>query len=189
MRYRDGRMGELDIDRWLGEADEVDRRLLSRVIGPVLDIGCGPGRHVEALAQDATEVLGMDLSPEFVAVAQGYGRPVLLRSVFDPVPGGCRWGSALLLDGSIGIGGDPIALLRRVAHLLVAGGRTLVETSAPTEPSDVAYLVIESEDSAGAWFKWATLSASDAARAAGASGLRVTETWEDSGRWFTQLEK
>jgi SAM-dependent methyltransferase len=189
LRYRDGRVGELDIDRWLGAADDVDRRLISRASGPVLDIGCGPGRHVEALEQRSTEVLGMDLSREFVAVAQSCGRPVIMQSVFDPVPGGSRWASALLLDGSIGIGGDPIALLRRVSDLLLSGGRVLVETGAPSEASEMSELVLESDDAAGEWFSWATLSASDAAMVAHASGLQITESWEDSGRWFSQLDK
>jgi len=189
LRYRDGRVRELNIDRWLGEADDVDRRLLSRVTGPVLDIGCGPGRHVEALELGSTEALGMDVSQEFVTLAQGYGRRVILQSVFDPVPGGSRWASALLLDGSIGIGGNPIALLRRAADLLLSGGRVLVETTAPTQASEVTYLDIESEEVAWASFQWATLSASDAAWVADVSGFHVTETWEDSGRWFCQLDK
>jgi SAM-dependent methyltransferase len=189
LRTVHGRVTELNVDRWLSEADDADLRLLDRAIGPVLDVGCGPGRHVEALSQRGTEVLGMDLSPEFVAVAQGCGRPVHLQSVFDPIPGGPRWRCALLLDGSIGVGGDPEALLRRVADLLEPHGQALVETGAPTEPSEPMDLFIESPSDVGTWFAWATLSAVDAASVAQATGFRLSDLWEDSGRWFAQLDK
>lgn len=35
----------------------------------VLDVGCGPGRHAQALAARGIAVHGVDLSPEFVALA------------------------------------------------------------------------------------------------------------------------
>ena len=43
------------------------------------------------------------------------------------MPGAGRYAGALLLDGNIGIGGDPVALLRRVARLLAPGGAVVVE--------------------------------------------------------------
>jgi cyclopropane fatty-acyl-phospholipid synthase-like methyltransferase len=36
----------------------------------VLDVGCGPGRHALALARRGIEVVGVDLSPDFVALAR-----------------------------------------------------------------------------------------------------------------------
>ncbi len=36
----------------------------------VLDVGCGPGRHSLALARRGFEVVGVDLSPDFVALAR-----------------------------------------------------------------------------------------------------------------------
>ena len=36
----------------------------------VLDAGCGPGRHSLALAALGFEVVGIDLSPDFVALAR-----------------------------------------------------------------------------------------------------------------------
>jgi SAM-dependent methyltransferase len=189
VRLFDGRLQDLNVERWMADPDEVDHRILDRTRGPVLDVGCGPGRHVEALALRGTEVLGLDLSADFVAMAQRDQRPVLLQSVFDPVPGGSRWRCALILDGSIGIGGDPGMLLRRVGHLLTSGGRVLVETGTPDEPTETLSLCIESETGEGNVFDWATLSASDAAPVAARSGFDLTDLWEDAGRWFVQLEK
>jgi SAM-dependent methyltransferase len=36
----------------------------------VLDVGCGPGRHSLALARRGFEVVGVDLSPDFIALAR-----------------------------------------------------------------------------------------------------------------------
>src|SRR5271154_7146081 len=62
IRFHEGACRDLDIERWLAEADDVDHRLLERVQGPVIDIGCGPGRHVEALTTRQVDALGIDLS-------------------------------------------------------------------------------------------------------------------------------
>ena len=101
----DGRRIPLHPARWLGPPCPVDEAIAAAAVGPVLDIGCGPGRLLDSLALHGTEAMGIDLSPAAVALARGRGRNVRLGSVFDAVPGG--WATALLLDGSVGIGGDP----------------------------------------------------------------------------------
>ena len=189
VKLSNGSVRELEVDRWLNDADAVDLRILERVCGPVLDVGCGPGRHVEALTRREIQVLGMDLTPDFVAAARGSQRPVILHSVFDPVPGGAKWNWVLMLDGSIGIGGDPVALLRRVGCLLASGGQGLVETEPPEQRSERLTMVIQSETSRDSWFDWATVSASDVARVARAAHFGLADHWEDSGRWFAQLDK
>jgi SAM-dependent methyltransferase len=189
IRFDGGASRELDIDRWLAEADDVDHRLLDRAGGPVIDIGCGPGRHVEALAMRSTEALGIDLSDDFVALAQARDRRVLLRSVFDRLPREAGWQSALLLDGSIGIGGDPAALLTRVSDLLANGGRALIETAGPEGTSDRLTMSLESHDGVDCWFDWATLAASDVGPLARLTSFELADQWQDGDRWFAQLDK
>ena len=53
LRQADGRLVRLEVDRWLAPADAVDRVVVSRSVSPVLDVGCGPGRIVAALAEQA----------------------------------------------------------------------------------------------------------------------------------------
>jgi SAM-dependent methyltransferase len=102
---------------------------LAAASGPVLDIGCGRGRYVHAAILGGHLALGIDVSETAVRIAQRHGLPVLCRSVFQELPGEGTWGTALLLDGNIGIGRDPVALLRRCAQLVRDGdGRILVET-------------------------------------------------------------
>ncbi len=110
-----------DLERWCGEADAVDLALLARAEGPVIDVGCGPGRLVVELARQGRSALGVDVSSAAVRLTTAAGGAAVRRSVFDPVPGEGRWGAALLADGNVGIGGDPVALLRRCRALVRAG--------------------------------------------------------------------
>ena len=116
----------LHVGAWLAMS-AADEMLASRCEAPVLDIGCGPGRFVEALGARGIPVLGVDVSRAAVAQTAGRGVPALLRDVYDRLPGEGRWGTVLLADGNIGVGGDPLTLLRRCAELLRPGGIALVE--------------------------------------------------------------
>ena len=78
-----------------------------------LDVGCGPGRLARALLAAGIACTGVDVAPAAVALARARGAEVLHASVHDPVLDGTRWSTVLLADGNIGIGGDPVALLRR----------------------------------------------------------------------------
>ncbi|MDQ6797207.1 MAG: class I SAM-dependent methyltransferase, partial [Actinomycetota bacterium] len=77
LRLRDERGDAVGGDwRWLGPADSEDERLLDRAVGPVLDIGCGPGRHLLALARRGVEATGIDVTPAAVRVARSRGASV-----------------------------------------------------------------------------------------------------------------
>ena len=106
------------LQRWLGPLTAADTAVLDRTRGPVLDVGCGPGRHVLALARRGRLALGVDVAPAAVRVARLRGAPAIEACVFERIPGAGTWGSALLLDGNIGIGGAPVALLARLRELL-----------------------------------------------------------------------
>ena len=82
-----GRARALPVDVWLGRAGAVDERVLDRARGPVLDVGCGPGRHVHALARRGVLGVGVDVSPAAVALARRAGATVLEASIFDRLPG------------------------------------------------------------------------------------------------------
>ena len=143
LRTVDGRTLEWDVDRWMAPADHVDESLLDRTIGPVLDVGCGPGRHVSSLLSRGVEALGIDTSPTAVRLARRRGAPVAHQSIFDAVPDTGRWRCGLLLDGSIGIGGNPESLLRRVSGVLSKRGRLLVETVHPQQASEDLHVRVE----------------------------------------------
>ncbi len=186
LRSDDGTTIELEVHRWHGDIDEVERALLLSLPAPVLDIGCGPGRVAAALAEAGRIALGIDAEPSAVAVALGRGAPALERSVFDPLPGEGRWRSALLLDGNIGIGGDPVRLLSRVAELLAPGGCVVAEVLSPHFSTE--RLTVRVEDpggaAAGPWFPWARVAAFDFAGLAREAGLQPAGAKSLGGRWF-----
>ena len=117
---------ELDFDKWSDDADDIDHSLLRDARGPILDIGCGPGRMVRAAGRLGLVALGLDVSPEVVAMARRGGVAVALGSVFERVPAEGLWGTALLIDGNVGIGGDVAALLVRCRDILAPSGVLIV---------------------------------------------------------------
>jgi SAM-dependent methyltransferase len=187
LRRTDGWLLPLDVERWCAPPDAADRTLLHRCRGPVLDIGCGPGRLVAELAADGVPVLGLDVSPAAVAHTQRSGGPVLCRSVFEPLPAEGRWGTALLADGNIGIGGDPCALLRRVRRLVAPGGWLLAEAAPYDVDERLTVRVEDAHGRRGGDFPWARLGASALAAAAAATGWVVEEEWSAAGRRFLTL--
>jgi SAM-dependent methyltransferase len=179
---------DYDLGRWMADADDVDRALLASERGPVIDIGCGPGRMVQAAMGLGLVALGVDVSHAAVTVARRAGLPVLTRSVFDRLPREGRWGTALLLDGNIGIGGDPAALLRRCAELLGRRGSVIVEVQADDAADDtfVAH-VVDDDGRTSSSFPWAEVGSRALARHATAAGLVVDQTWRVDGRAFCRL--
>jgi SAM-dependent methyltransferase len=187
MRTADGRRLPLQIHRWCGRPDAADEALLQRSHGPVLDVGCGPGRLTIALNERGVPALGVDISRAAIDLVRQAGAPALHRSVFDPLPGLGRWTTVLLADGNIGIGGLPARLLRRCAQLLAPNGRILIEA----EPGDVDERVsawLEHPDGRrGPVFPWAHLGTAAVLAAAAAANLRVVEQWDEAGRAFVAV--
>jgi SAM-dependent methyltransferase len=176
----------LAVDRWRTDADEVEHALLAGVPDPVLDVGCGPGRIVAALAAVGRLALGVDPSPAAIDEAGRRRAPALRRSVFDPLPGERRWGTVLLLDGNVGIGGDPVALLARAAGLVRPGGLVVAEVEPPGAPTRALTVRVESGDGTGPWFPWARVSADGFGGLAARAGLRAEDAGEAAGRWFAR---
>ncbi|GAA5149709.1 hypothetical protein GCM10023340_25460 [Nocardioides marinquilinus] len=115
-----------------------DDAILDLCCGPTLHVGCGPGGLVAELTRRGHVALGIDVSPAAVVSTVDRGGSALRRDVFADVPGQGRWHTALLTDGSLAIGDDPEALLRRVRRLLDPRGRCVVEVGPGTDPDDLA---------------------------------------------------
>ncbi len=199
LRTRGGVAIALEVRRWRADPDGVELALVEGLAEPVLDIGCGPGRIVAALGAAGRLAMGVDTSPVAVTEARRRGASVLKRSIFDHLPGEGRWGSAVLLDGNIGIGGTPVVLLRRVRGLLRPGGQAVVEVEPPGTASEALIVRVEKEGAPGGapagagdvgpWFPWARVGADDFAALATDAGLVPAGFTVADDRWFARAAK
>jgi SAM-dependent methyltransferase len=189
LRSEDGHAERLPIERWVEPADAGDAAILADVQGPVLDIGCGPGRHVAALLASGVEALGVDLSPIAVRVTRERGGDAVPGSVFAHVPRAGGWRTALLLDGNIGIGGDPASLLRRVRELLAPGGVAVVELDPPGVRTERTRVRLEAPGLVSEWFPWARAGVDGFGVLAEAAGLVPAPLRQAGNRWYAHLRR
>jgi len=174
---------------WLRPASHADRLLLDHCRGATLDIGCGPGRMSAHLALRGHAVLGVDIVHEAVEQSRRRGVPAIRRNVFHPMPGEGDWDTVLLADGNIGIGGDPLALLRRSRELLAADGRVVCDLADPGTGLSVHAARIVTLGRKSASFPWAKVGPDAVESLAHTAGLDVQEVDERDGRWFTVLTR
>jgi hypothetical protein len=131
--------------------DEVfDEAVTQMCTGPAIELGCGPRRLVAKLIRRGIPALGIDRSAKAIRPAGRGGAPALLGDVVEPSPasgwgyspaergphplvGACPqpgmglWRTVLLVDGNVGLGGDPRRILARAAELLSRGGLCVAE--------------------------------------------------------------
>lgn len=190
LRRADGWLLPLELERWCAAADAADLEVLRRCEGAVLDVGCGPGRLVAALGARGRRVLGIDVSDAAVARTVALGGQALRRSVFESLPGEGRWGTALLIDGNIGIGGDPTALLARTRQLLAPGGLLIAETvTEPDLDERVRVHVTDARGAVGDPFPWARLGTPALLRYADRADWTRVDQWTAGGRSFVALRR
>ena len=99
-------------------------------VGPVLDLGCGSGRHLEVLRHTNPQAFGMDLSRALLALAPTELRPHLLRGDIRTLPvqagtltGACLWFTPFgYFDDD-----QNLALLQGLARCLHPGGVLLLD--------------------------------------------------------------
>lgn len=118
-----------------GTEQEVDFLVGALDLRPgmrVLDVGCGPGRHAIALAGRGIEVHGVDLSPEFIALARAAAgdlpatfevldvRDLAFQHEFDAAICLCQGGFGLLG------GEEDEAIVVKIAHAVRPGGGVAV---------------------------------------------------------------
>ncbi|HEY7593934.1 MAG TPA: class I SAM-dependent methyltransferase [Actinophytocola sp.] len=179
----------LPVARWRAEPSPGDELMLRHCTGPTLDIGCGPGRLAAALLERGVPALGTDISPVAVRLARAAGAVAVRRDVFDRQPAEGRWRHALLADGNIGIGGDPVRLLGRVRELLGRGGSVLVELDPPGGGLRHGPVRVATDSTGGRWFRWAWLGADMVGEIATAAAMDVGWVRGAGGRWFAELTK
>lgn len=180
----------LAVDRWASRASIDDQALIiDHCAGPTIDLGCGPGRLVQALRERGLDSLGVDNSTEAVRLARSRGIPVLHRDVFRPMPYEGRWAHALLADGNVGIGGRPFSLLHRVWAMLAAGGVLHVELDEPGTGVVHTWRQLRVDGEVGRRFAWALVGVDAIAQLAQRAGFAHTDSLVHGGRHVAMLTK
>jgi SAM-dependent methyltransferase len=184
--HSDGTVVALTVERWRGVAAADDAWLLDRCTGPVLDLGCGPGRLVAALAARGVPVLGVDVSVAAQRQCRRRRAPMVRRDLFDRLPAEGCWDHVLLADGNVGIGGDPLRLLRRAAELVRPGGTVMVETDPRPDVLWCGTARVRTPAGTGGPLPWACVGAGALDALADAAGLARTAT-RTGPRSFVEL--
>lgn len=180
---------DLDVGRWSGEADDVDLLVVSRCEPPVVDLGCGPGRMVVALLQSGRSALGVDMSAVAVGTSMSRGGLALHRKISERLPAEGRWGTALLVDSNVGMGGDVAALLRRCCDLVGPGGLIICEVDPVRDRHEVHLVVLAEGNVRSTPLLWSRIGASALTEVAAALDLLVAEEWSAGGRVFVTLRR
>ncbi len=184
-----GQEMRVGVTGWLEPASLADDILLAHCTRNTLDVGCGPGRLSAALNESGVSALGIDVSATAVEMARQRGATALRRDVFASVPGQGRWPSLLLADGNIGIGGDPVALLRRVETMLAPAGRAVVEVDPPGAGVSCRMIRLEVDEMVSSWFPWARVAADSIGDLAEQAGLALTGLDQRGDRWVALLDR
>ncbi len=184
----DGRVKTFAAHRWAGPASLADVALfVDPCTGPTLDVGCGPGRLTAAIARKGVRALGVDISAEAVRLTVERGGAAVHQDVFDELPTRDHWHHVLLADGNIGLGGDPVRLLRRLQRVLAPGGTMLVEVAGPGVSGSRERVHLRVHGRASEPFVWATVGLDDVARVAARAGLLVHRMSRAGGRFVATL--
>ena len=177
----------LDVSRWSGPADAVDMLVVARCEPPVIDLGCGPGRMVRALTESGRAALGVDMSSVAVGLSMARGGPALRRRIDEPLPAEGRWGTALLMDTNVGLGGDVVALLARCTRLIAPGGLIICEVDPVATRHEVHTLVLRTPDATSSPLAWSRIGVSALLQAAAPLDLLLVEEWMSGERAFVSL--
>jgi SAM-dependent methyltransferase len=106
--------------------DVLDLRTGSRV----LDVGCGPGRHATLLAGHGIDVVGVDISEDFLRLARAAapGARGFVRADARALPCAAAFDAAIsLCQGGFGLTGDDgDVVLGQMAAAVRPGGRVVL---------------------------------------------------------------
>jgi SAM-dependent methyltransferase len=139
----------------------------------VLDVGCGPGRHAHALARHGCEVVGVDISERFVALASSGAPPgaTFVRADARSLAFDAEFDAAIsLCQGAFGLAGGPGAPLDADGDVLAGMARAL-------RPGGVAAVSAFS-----AYFQVRWLEETDSFDADAGVNHEATEVRDETGR-------
>jgi SAM-dependent methyltransferase len=129
---------------------EPEQKLIAEVQPPILDIGCGVGRHTLYLQQKGMDTNGIDISKGAISVCKKRGcSKVYQISIFDILNHKEllteKYHTFLLLGNNFGIGGTPDRTrnLLKLLHKISTSEAKIIasyrDASATSKPYNLAY--------------------------------------------------
>jgi SAM-dependent methyltransferase len=160
-----------------GPLSAAEESALRGIRGPVLDIGCGAGRHTAYLRARGLDCVGVDHSPDCIALGRSLGIDDLVLCDIAHYTPPKPLGAALIMGGSLGIGGSYGAtrdLVSRVSSFMRDDATwvvsSLFDPNSPDALSSDRWEVhvdrfrFRWDDRVGPWVDFAVLSPVAAAR-------------------------
>ncbi len=117
-------------DFWHSNKDRIFKKLIKG--DKILEIGCGSGSLIKSLSRDGREIIGLDISEEYLELAkkkcEGLNVTLIKEDIleFDTEE---KFDSIVML-GVIEHIEDDVALLKKINKWLVPGGELYILTSA-----------------------------------------------------------
>jgi 2-polyprenyl-3-methyl-5-hydroxy-6-metoxy-1,4-benzoquinol methylase len=118
--------------RRMATDDAIVEIVLDGNPGYVLDLGCGEGWLVRALAACGVRAMGLDAVPDLIAQAQAAGGDFQVASYEDIIAGRLALRADTLVCNFALLGKDSVEhLMAALASLLQPGGRLVIQTIHP----------------------------------------------------------
>lgn len=174
---------------------KVEREAMKEVRGRVLDVGCGPGRHLLYLQNRGLRVVGIDASSTQVALARIRGVHEVYHGSVRQLPRGLgRFDSVILMGNNLGLAGDLPKMrrfLRDLKEITNPQARVIGHTRIPGtwiphhlsyvkrniargRPPGLLTLRGRYKGGVGDWFDLLLLSPDDLAKLAHSAGWELT---------------
>ena len=191
------------------DLDEWDAWCLERANGRVLDVGCGPGRHLAALQAGGADVTGVDPSELLVTICHERGLSAVVGALPDLPRDLGAFDTLLLLGNNLGLLGSreqAAAVLAGLAAVAGPDAQVLATTVDPcpdgcasahhpyhqanTEAGRLpGELVLRARyrNLADPWFEYLLISPRDLEQLLVGTGWRLADSYGRDGRYAVRL--